>query len=74
MIREPLRSSSLKSAGYDEGRMTLEIEFLKTGDVYRYLNVPVEIYTDFLNAESQGRFYVKYIRDAFEVQVMKRHI
>jgi hypothetical protein len=73
MIREPLRSSSLKSAGYDEGRMTLEIEFLN-GDVYRYSNVPMEVYTDFLDAESHGRFYVKNIRDAYEFQKMKEHI
>jgi hypothetical protein len=73
MIREPLQSSSLKSAGYDEGRMTMDIEFLN-GDIYRYANVPVEIYTDFMDAESHGKFYVRYIRDSFEFQKLKQHI
>jgi hypothetical protein len=73
MIREPLRSTSLKSAGYDEAHRWLDVEFLN-GDIYRYLDVPAEVYVDFCDAESHGRFYVKYIRDSFEFKKLKEYI
>jgi hypothetical protein len=73
MKREQLVSSSLRSAGYDEHNKIFEVEFLN-GDVYRYFEVPPEIYTDFCDADSHGRFYVQFIRDSFEFKKLPERL
>lgn len=55
-------SSSLKSIGY-EGT-TLEIEF-HNGSRYRYYQVPLHVYQGFLNADSYGHFFNKYIVSSY---------
>ena len=50
-----LKSSSVRAAGYDEVFMSLYVEFT-TGATYRYRHVPKEIYIDFINSKSPGRF------------------
>ena len=65
MIRVPLGSSMMASAGYDSVTRVLEIEFA-TGSVYRYLDVPPDVYRDLLDATSQGRLFHNRIRGVFE--------
>jgi hypothetical protein len=65
MKRERLVSSSLRSAGYDEHNRVFEVEFLN-GDVDQYFGLPPEVYTDFCDAESHGKYYVQFIRDCFD--------
>lgn len=55
MKRESVDSSAVRSAGYDEKRLIMEIEFA-SGDVYEYLGVPVSVFVQFLNAASKGQF------------------
>ena len=50
-------SSNISKVGYDIERQELIIEF-KSGNKYRYSNVPVEVYEGILVAQSPG----KYIR------------
>jgi hypothetical protein len=38
MNRDPIASTSIVSAGYDEATQTLEVEFLN-GTIYQYYNV-----------------------------------
>ena len=64
MERKSLVSTSLKSAGYDADNKTIEVEFVE-GGIYRYFDVPKEIYEALLKAESKGRFYVAEIRDKY---------
>ena len=72
MQREPLLSNSLTSVGYDADTQTLEIEF-KTGEIYRYLNVPESVYITFINSDSPGRFFIKHIKDAgYEFQKVEK--
>ena len=59
--RLPLKSSSLKSAGYDPVRLVLEIEFA-SGDVYQYENIIPRIYDGFINSESKGTYLNKVIK------------
>jgi hypothetical protein len=54
MIRTPVKSSSLKSVGYDPATKALEIEFA-SGQVYRYADVPAESFADLMSAASIGR-------------------
>ena len=55
MERELLDSSSVASAGYDEARRMMEVEFVH-GGVYVYLDVEPDLYRRFREAESHGRF------------------
>lgn len=65
MIRVRLGSSMMASAGYDSLTRVLEIEFA-TGAVYRYFNVPLDVYQDLLDAPSHGRIFHNRIRGVFE--------
>lgn len=55
MERQPVKSTNVKSVGYDAKKKVLEVEF-KSGGVYQYAGVPPEMYADLLKAESIGRF------------------
>lgn len=48
-------SSMLYAAGYDPKTQTLEIVF-NSGGIYRYVDVPPDIYAGLLAAESKGRY------------------
>ncbi len=62
--RSPVVSSSLASVGYDALEQVLEIEF-RNGGIYRYSNVTKEIFTQFMAANSKGRFFALKIRGKF---------
>lgn len=49
---------------YERGDQVLWIRFLNDR-TYRYQNVPVEVYTDLLEAESKGRFFNLEIKDIY---------
>ena len=55
MNRETVRSSNLKSVGYDPSNSILEVEF-HGGRIYHYFRVPLEIYNALMNAPSKGTF------------------
>lgn len=63
MRREPVESDALRSVGYDVDRQILEIEFA-SGTVYRYFEVPEEVYAGLMTAASHGEFFSAHIRDA----------
>jgi KTSC domain len=67
MLRQVLVSSTIRSAGYDELRRRLEIEFVH-GDVYAYREVPRRTYRDLMLASSKGAFFNEHIRDAFDCE------
>jgi hypothetical protein len=64
MQREPVKSSNIRSVGYDKTVLILEIEFA-TGSVYRYANVPDAVYTGLMAAPSKGRFFAARIKDRY---------
>ena len=53
----------LRSVGYDEGEEILEIE-LTNGAVYRYFDLPAEVYQGLMAAESHGRYFLRHVRGA----------
>lgn len=61
--RTPVRSSALRSVGYDQGQRVLEIEFTN-GAVYQYFDVPAEVYGGLMAAESHGRYFNQAVRNA----------
>ena len=59
-----LVSSTITSAEYDDEARELDITFT-SGKKYRYFNVPLEIYAEFLDAGSKGKFFNDNIKGAF---------
>ena len=64
MNRDPVASSNLASAGYDEAAQTLEIEFAN-GAIYQYYNVGSDLYEQFAHSSSKGQFLNTYIRSGY---------
>jgi len=65
MERISVRSSNIKSIGYDEYIKTLEIEF-NSGDIYQYFNVPLIKYRSLMSASSDGSYFYHNIRNKYK--------
>ena len=65
MRRVPVTSSTLASVGYDSRRRILEVQF-RHGGIYRYLDVPIDVYESFMGADSLGGFLTRVIKPAYE--------
>ena len=63
MERERVSSSNLASVGYDQGSMTLEVEF-NHGGVYQYSSVPEHVYDGLMNASSHGQYFDAHVKKA----------
>ena len=68
MIR--LDSSVIESVGYNHVSQGLIVKF-KSGREYLYSNVPFRLYEDFINAQSSGRYFNSYIKEAFPVRELE---
>lgn len=64
MKRQPVKSSVMKSIGYDRASRVLEIEF-HNDRLYRYFVVPHSVYRELMDAASQGKFFNERIRDRY---------
>ena len=64
MQRQSVESSNLRSVGYDEFLLVLEIEF-KSGAVYRYYGVPSEVHHELINAESVGKYFNANVKSKY---------
>jgi len=56
IAHDPVASAVLSTAGYSKRLHVMEIEFCN-GAIYRYLDVPADVYRDFLAAESKAQYY-----------------
>lgn len=65
MLRIPVKSSDIKSAGYDAAKGILEIEF-HSGSVYQYLDVESAVWIGLVFAESKGKYFHNHIKGKFE--------
>lgn len=63
MRREAVSSEALLSVGYDVDERILEVEFAG-GGIYRYFDVPLELYAELMTSPSKGEFFADHIRDA----------
>lgn len=70
MQRKSVRSSNLASIGYDEINEILEIEFLSGGS-YQYLDVPVYVYEELMDADSHGKYFNEYIKDKYKTKKIR---
>jgi hypothetical protein len=60
-------SSMLDAFGYDEQQQVLEVVFKRNG-VYRYNNVPKEVYQGLLDADSKGSYLRDLIIDMYPTE------
>lgn len=67
MERNTVRSSLLKSVGYDPATKTLEIEF-HDGDVYSYRDFPEFLHRGLILAPSKGKFFNGRIAGRFSYE------
>lgn len=70
MNRQPVKSSNIKSVGYDAGTRTLEVEF-SNGAVHQYLHVPPATHQALLKAKSVGGFFHGKIRSKFKNRALE---
>jgi len=59
-----LKSSNLKSVGYDSNQHILEIEF-SGGSFYQYFDVPLNVYENLLSSSSPGKLFATEIKNAY---------
>lgn len=59
-------SSLIKSIGYDESTMELDVELATNKVVYTFTDVSETIYNKFMAAESKGQFFNTHIKNIFE--------
>ncbi len=64
ITREPVISTNVASVGYSRHLRALEIEFTR-GAIYRFLDVPSNVYRGLIGAESKGRFIAENIRGRY---------
>jgi len=64
MHRAPVRSTNIRSVGYDKKSEQLEIEFHQ-GKVYLYFDVPESVYRGLISAGSKGSYFAMNIKDSF---------
>lgn len=55
-----VKSSCIKSIGYDEEQSELFVEF-NSGKIYKYPNCSKTLYENFMNSSSKGRFLNDYL-------------
>lgn len=62
MQRQPVKSSNLRSVGYEGD--TLEVEF-SNGTVFAYTGVPADVHAAMIRADSIGSYFAKEVRGKF---------
>lgn len=70
--REPTESRAIAAIGYSKRLHALEIEF-RNGAIYRYLDVPADVYRALLSADSKARFYDKQVRGHYRSLHVRPH-
>jgi hypothetical protein len=62
-----VNSSMLRRVRYDPKKRFLDVVF-RTGEKYRYKDVPPDEYKRLMNAESLGKYMQRYIIDEYDVE------
>lgn len=65
----PVDSSNIAALGYNREKQILAVQF-KSGTIYHYAGVALEIAAQLVTAESRGAFYAMHIRGKFQGQRM----
>jgi len=66
MIHHAVSSSAIRSVGYDEASMRMEIVFKSSPKAYHFCGVPKHVFEGLLHAGSHGRYYQNNIKDRYQ--------
>lgn len=66
MNRVPVRSSNIRSVGYDPKTKQLQVEFHPGGRVYTYLDVPGNQHHDMMRSTSKGSYFARHIKGRYK--------
>ncbi len=64
IARIPVESSNIAAVGHDAETETLDVEF-HNGTVYRYAEVPLEEHEAWMQADSLGAHFARFIRPRY---------
>jgi hypothetical protein len=67
----PVESSAFHAAAYAERQALLYLLF-RSGEIYRYYEVPQWQYQEFLAADSKGRYFGHNIRGRFRYERIRQ--
>ena len=70
MRRTKVNSSMFIALSYDERSRELELE-LRNGAIYLAHEIPAKLVMQLLEAPSKGRFFHRWIRDIFDVELVR---
>jgi hypothetical protein len=71
MERVNVESSMIEAVGYDPDSKEMEVVF-HSGQIYRYADVPREVYEGLLAADSKGQYMHAHVLDAFPYRQVRR--
>ncbi|MDR2367720.1 MAG: KTSC domain-containing protein [Deltaproteobacteria bacterium] len=66
-ICDSLDSELIQTLRYDDEKLTLVVYFHKSRSL-TYLNVPSEVWVDFLEAENPDEFYANVLKEEYDTQ------
>lgn len=64
MQMHKIEFSNIAAIGYDGTAKVLIVQF-KSGDTYRYPDVPLDVAHDFLHAPSKGAYFQQHVRGTY---------
>lgn len=62
---QPVDSSLIAQIGYDSESEVLAVQMHNSSDVYLYEDVPPSVHSEFLAAESKGRYFVENVKGQY---------
>lgn len=65
MDRDAVNSRMIATIGYDQSLGTVEVEFLSSGQVWQYFDVPEITYNEVRSASSVGKAFNAMIKTHF---------
>lgn len=70
MKRKNIESAMIKSIGFDQLKLILEIEF-SSGSIRQYFDFPKAKWLKFEDAELQGRFFLNEIQHFYKESIVR---
>ncbi len=67
VIWTEVESSNIAAIAYIKEAGQLMVQF-SSGSVYAYSDVPEQVYQDFLDASSKGKFFAEHIKGKYETE------
>lgn len=72
VLMHPVSSTAISYAGYNHEGNMMFLQFPNSPtNATVYFDVPVDVWHDFMKAESKGRYYNTYIRELYKTETVE---